>query len=546
MESSVADHLSIEIAEAEIDAAYKANLLLRRPFADAAWRLLAFVEDSLLRPFVQGVPETSQSIAPLVDDAINALRYSLAWLYTDCAGGKKPTPTLPDDNEYEAAWKLFELARDYLTFATVFPLAHRKIIDLSVVRRGLLRATHALSEEPQYEAYNHLSQHGAGRHTSTLTRINRLAPLIANATSLRPDGFVIRLNPGLVSEMTNALRPVYDSAFTLPSSWRFGAYSLEDFKRVFMSLAAIAMIWTLGRRAAARSGCFAMGYKNSVILFDDTELLNRVRRYSSVDSEAADAILRHLTYGECGVRRPDPALQPIIRLSDDCNAIAPQWWLGLAPERNLTVLLNQIPEERQVYSDLVRTKEHEMRSRILEKVAPGRWQVKHGGIPGSTEGLDLDLGIVDRSSLTALIVELKWFIDPAEVRELVQRTEELETGISQLRKRVVLFQSNDVAAKWLGIDSSFSVVPVLVSANWIGFAHTQVKDIPIIREDHFCLRLLQCKNLDEVATWLNARQYLPIAGKHFELVSQVVSVGGWEVEWYAFKPLIDGVFVPPL
>ena len=69
------------------------------------------------------------------------------------------------------------------------------------------------------------------------------------------------------------------------------------------------------------------------------------------------SILDDLTYGNRGIKHPDPALQPLIKLNSDFYAIVPSIWMCSAAERNLTALLNKLPSEKEIYRKLVSEKE---------------------------------------------------------------------------------------------------------------------------------------------------------------------------------------------
>ncbi len=526
--------------EDEIDREFKSNDLTRVPFPQAAWYLLSYVEDALLVPLLRERHPSHHELSMTIDEAVNALKYSLGWLWNSSprSGAFRQVP--PDEN-YMHSRSLTGLAEQFLTFATVFPYHHREIIELKVPELGRLTASHRLAENPRYEAYDRLTMND---HVTQIPEMSeQIADMIADATTPKRNSFFVELSRNLISRVNRAVGGVYDKAFLLPDDWRFRTYSLHEFRSVFVTLTSIAMVWAIGRRFAIDEGCGGLGYLNSVAVFDLGSLRKRVCEYSGVNSAEVEAILTQLTYGAAGITNPDPALQPLIPLTRSTLALAPLWWLGLSPERNLCTLLNRLPGEREAYLRLVGSKEMVMRSNITSRICNVSWAIKHGAIPGSSD-LDLDLGIIDPSERIALILELKWFIDPAEPAELIRRMEDLDKGVDQLRARVACFQGSQVAREWLGIGADFEVVPVLVSANWIGFARNESDEIPIIRERHFARQLETASNLRDLASWLREKRYLPVEDKHFQVVPLVSRVGRWSVEWYAFKPLIDGIFVP--
>lgn len=217
----------------------------------------------------------------------------------------------------------------------------------------------------------------------------------------------------------------------------------------------------------------------------------------------------------------------------------PYLWVGNAAERNFTVLLNRLPKEKKIYASLVEEKEELMRSRIKQSLSAYELRFISGHIPQYPKLADIDLAIVDDVQKVCLLAELKWFIDPAEIREILERTKELKKGVSQLLLlKEALIKGFDFFAAKLGIDITYKIQPVLVSANWIGFSNVQSADVPIINVDHFLKKIAEENNLASVADWLSAKRYLPVEGQHYQIVERNAQVGKWKVKWYGIKPLI--------
>jgi hypothetical protein len=85
----------------------------------------------------------------------------------------------------------------------------------------------------------------------------------------------------------------------------------------------------------------------------------------------------------------------------------------------------------------------------------------------------------------------------------------------------------------------------VVSANWIGLAPEQNSDIPVIREHHLIRKLSNSATLRDTVDWLLRRQFLPVEGEHYELITTSSTLGGWNTQWYGIKPLIeDPEFLP--
>lgn len=144
-----------------------------------------------------------------------------------------------------------------------------------------------------------------------------------------------------------------------------------------------------------------------------------------------------------------------------------------------------------------------------------------------------------------LLLELKWFIDPAEVREVIEKSEEIKKGISQILKFKQAFVDNhEPMLTKLGIDSSYKFDGIVVSENWIGHAHIQSPEVPVIRANHLIEKLKITNSLQSTMEWLRDKKYLPKEGEHFKIHRFTARIGKWHLKWYGIKPLIKGAFFP--
>jgi len=228
------------------------------------------------------------------------------------------------------------------------------------------------------------------------------------------------------------LSPILESQFTLPNSWQFSDYSMGHFREVSKCLMTIAYVHFVARMTAASQGCVGLGYSNSIFIATQDELLRRLVRYSSVPEHVVLRLIEDLTYGGRGIKKPDPAIQPLIKLNNHQYAIMPTLFISSSMERNFTILLNRLPSQRAIYSKLVSDKESLMRRRIQEGISSHQIRFFQGSISTGKDLPDIDLAIISDESKACLLLELKWFIEPAEVREVIEKSEEVQKGISQM------------------------------------------------------------------------------------------------------------------
>ncbi len=306
---------------------------------------------------------------------------------------------------------------------------------------------------------------------------------------------------------------------------------------------ALTAIQHRARLSAAERGCVGLGLDDAVIVTGRDDLISRVTRYAVLKEQPVLAVLDDLTYGN-RQRNPDPALQPLIQLSKGDYAVSPFLWLHSAPERNLCALLNRIPEERAIYSRLKDEKEGLMQCLIREVAEKKGFRTVEGNVPGREDLGDIDLAIVSDSEQACLLLELKWFIAPAEVREIIERREELQKGIAQVQARVTAIREGSPACRsLLGVAPSI-IQGVVVSKNWIGDSSIQKQSWPVISERHFLAKLNSVERLACIMDWLAGRRFLPVLGRHFSVETAEARIGKWTTKWYAINSLMHEPFLP--
>ena len=213
-----------------------------------------------------------------------------------------------------------------------------------------------------------------------------------------------------------------------------------------------------------------------------------------------------------------------------------------APERNLTIFLNRLPSEKAIYGKLTNQKESLMRERLTDALANKGYRFISAKVPNLP---DIDLAIIRDSEKACLLLELKWFIEPAEVREIVNKSKEIKKGISQLLQLKRAFTENHkLLLEKLGIDSHYKLEGVVASDNWIGHARVQSPEIPVIQIDHLIAKLKAADSLRSVMDWLKDRKYLPNTDQHFKVHNSTATIGKWKLKWCGIEPLIESVFFP--
>ena len=480
-----------------------------------------------------------------VDNFVNELKAPMFWLFSACEQGGQ-IPSTCDDDVFQASWDLFKLGKKYQWFETAYTYASRGLIELEL-QLSTIQPTKEFFKGMEYQAYGRLMKAHESDEAVSLINVDNF-PLLTEAISrsvrIKEERFSCKMNPRMVSDTIKFIKPGYDTVFSLPSEWQFSRYTLGDFRKVFEAILAMASIHVIAWRIAIEEGYNPFGYADSIYTPTYNELLRRVVRYSGVSDEKVLSIFDDLTYGNRGVpkRELDPALQPLIKLNSKHYAIMPSLWMSLSPERNLTVLLNKLPSERKIYAKLVDEKEDIMRQGIITDLSDKDFRFIDGNVPNLP---DIDLAIVKESEKACLLLELKWFIAPAEFREVIHKSEEIEKGISQVLKIKQAFAGNHkpLLGK-LNIDSSYRLEGIVVSRNWIGYANVQNPEVPVIRADHLIAKLKATESIRSTMDWLKNREYLPKEGKDFEVHGITSTIGKWKLKWSTTRALIQDAFFP--
>jgi hypothetical protein len=521
---------TIKAIEREIDESFEASDLVDVGYEQAVWTLLSMNEDAFLKN-INSLPAEIMHV--FVDNRINELTYPLRACLKQCKLLKSGVRREMINDDYRLAWKWLGSAGDYSQFCSMFPLWHRGRIKLAVSGNRLL-VDSSFNNDKAYEAYNRLIKKEGRPDAAVEPTDDLLSLLIANVT-VGGTWFRVNFNPALVSGLVSALQPSMANRHTLPDNWQFNMFTLEQYRKVLLTIQGMLYGWYLARDFVAQQGMVGLGYPSSVWMLPVHELAARLKQFTGIPRSVITSILDLITFGSNDIREPDIATQPLVDLRNGFYALSPFVFLNINVERNLCALLNQIPKEREKYLTLVDEKETAVVEEMKEFLAPINLEFKSGAVRGT----DIDLAIIDRTNKVCLCLELKWFIEPAEIREVEDRTKELMRGIVQAKKISALFEAGDdrLLHSVLKIDADYTFLSAVGSVNWIGFGDVQEPEVPIIKVWHLLSFLKDTGSLMDALAWLKNREYLLRAGSDYTVEPREISCGKWSATWYGIKPL---------
>lgn len=517
----------IGIAEREIDDAFAETELINLGYCQAVWTLLSVVEDHHFSISVYNPLEEAR-LEIYVDGLLNALTYPLQVCHTKFPVHSTGIDRSLIDNDYEAVNRWLDKAEDYIHFCSIFPLYHNEEIELHLDGNKII-PTDWRKYNLSYEAYDRFVKK---RHPETgePTEPNKVAASVKSQTQIKGTSFKLNFTPKLVKELRNHLQDEHKLRFSLPDHWEFKFFSINEFKEIFTTIQSMSYGWFMARQFACLDGMPALGFKNSLWTPGKEELVSRLIRYTGIARSKVDKIIEYLTFGLAGVRNPDIAIQPIVDLKNGELAISTFVFLNVNCERNLCVLLNQINEERKIYSKLVDEKEILLRNEIIARLAKTDYEIKFGEL----DNTDVDLAIIDRKNKKCITVELKWFIEPAEIREVIQRSKEVQKGVKQAKIISEAWDNNKnrLVTGILGIDKSFDFLAIVAPVTSIGNPSSQDESIPVIKTWHLIDEILKFNDLGKVMEWLRNREYLPKFGIDFKIDEIEITSGKWTSVWY--------------
>ena len=329
---------------------------------------------------------------------------------------------------------------DWVVFAFTCASGEDKVLDLEL-QGSTIQPTGDFFASIEYEAYNILvDAHEPEEAQFDLNPDDFPATAILDSVRVQGDRFRYELNPKMVADMKKYLQPLFDHMFLLPSEWQFSYYTLGDFQKVFETVCAIAHIHRAAHIIAMNQGVTHKGYLDSIYVKTYGRLIRCVARYSDMSPVKVKSVLDDLTYGDSGIEKPIPALQPLIKLNSKHYAIVPHIWICSSAERNFTALLNRMQNQNQkIYAEFTNQKEDLMKERFTTSLCDKDFKFISSNITNLT---DVDLAIVNHSEKACLLLELKWFIAPTTARERINKSKEIKKGICQILKLKQAFMEN--------------------------------------------------------------------------------------------------------
>lgn len=532
----------LRLIEKEIDSYFCSNPLTNLSFAEAGWHLLTVFEDSIFLPeirlFQNNASMNIQEFATRADNFIVTLQYPLRWLWETC-NQSGSIPIEVNGDYYAAGFSLWKLSQEYNAFDSAYTLASNGLIKLNVRNRTIFPSTNIYNDLP-FEAYDRLVRVDPVLNSTSL---GNLFHLISPLVSIHANRFNYTLDNELINETRKIIQPVFNHLFKLPENWMFKYFSIFEFREMMKVLISITYLHYFARISAATKQCVGFGCNNSLFLINPCNLIQKIYENTHLESKKIEKFINYLTFGSNEIIRLDPSIQPLIPLNDNCLALSPNLIINSAVERNFCVLLNRIEDERDIYERFSQQKETMMKSEIKQKFLNTKFRFEEGNVRFRNSSHEIDLILISDKEFIALVFELKWFIKPSEIREVIEKANEIKIGVNQLLnlknaidKTPTLFQQR------FNLNEDYQIYYVVASANSIGTDWAQNNKIPVINLDHLINKINATGSLENVISWLTDRSYLPIKGLHYKARKIYSKIGKWRLKWYGLETLINDLY----
>lgn len=305
----------------------------------------------------------------------------------------------------------------------------------------------------------------------------------------------------------------------IPFNWDFGKYCMQDF-------------WEFWTYIDIKSGAVLRGldpYAPGILRYplyfvqSKDDWINEISQGSRLRKSIVQDILGDLIFDfrlpNLGVR-----LRPFIPMDDTYLALSPLLvYLNLV-ENNFLDLQAKI--NRAHYDRLKNEKESLSILEIvgLLKKRTGIYQQRNIILSKNGKQLtDLDLVVLDSSSSTLILLELKWLMRPDTVFDVLKKDEDIDKGIEQakladkyVRKDQKVFLKRYFPESQ--ISSVRRIVPIVVVRDNIGSTIKIERALPVCDYDIFLMYLADTElRLDTICGKIAKGEWLPKKGRDYKV-----------------------------
>ncbi|WP_265919098.1 hypothetical protein [Cupriavidus nantongensis] len=544
MNSAISSPLTAGQIEALVDAKFLGFPLPHPAKAVSNWYLLTVSEDQMRMALLPSPePVETRTIDAFVDRIKYALRHTMDRVSSECNhSGVGLLPERVNPANYIRASKMLSGGLEYSMGTHIFGAIHNKTAKFVATGNTIGVRYNMSPTDIRYSALE-VFRHGQFQRADAMTLIyhwlkdneNRPPAIwkIANTTRLKNKNIYYEYDQSLATALA---RNLPQGPQLIPNDWRFPWGGAHETVLLINALLIRCIYHFVAVHFGSERYESSGGCESSLCLKISKQKLHRdLELMSSVSHEKIVSFVKFLTYGE-GTRTPDIALQPLVPAGSDILMVPCIHFVSSNHQRNLLSLQAKI-----------RSTEFDTQSRLFELAMVGRlalqcqarWPLTRHNVTVSLSGEkeEIDLVIADTTNKVLLVCELRWMIQPGDIREVYNRKNESKKKIPQI-KRKLAHVKNDIGSS-LQILFGDSIPPNerenwncqgIVIVEGFGGTASESSNIPIMTAPIFEQGIVGLEDLGVLHAWACSLSWLPVKGEHFELATTTTTLGPYELQ----------------
>ncbi|MBX3564929.1 MAG: hypothetical protein KF730_10180 [Sphingomonas sp.] len=485
-----------------------------------------------------GARQDRAAFVVALDRAKYALRHALA--HIDQAGlpavASAPIPSYEEG--YLKAIALMEAADDYADACRLLPSVHafdrpmltdpaRTVVKPHLdEREGRYTSLEFLlgADRPQFSPINAMVEIFAGPEyeIAEIQSVASWSPMIHGIVGrVKRKGDRLRYQV-ITRDARDLFETFHNGLVFATEDWPFPWGSVADTARYVAALQTLALYHLVSVHfGAQRHRLKGVGCDQICLAIERKALNAELARIANLPLDFVEGLNRSLVLGEA-THHPDPALQPLIEIGDDMLAVP--WSLVLSSNwpRNLLSLHARIAasgfdaassafERRMVDASVIRI--------------PTRFPHRTHFYINDEE---IDLVLVDPASHQILLCELRWMLQPGDVREVHRRSIALREKVAQTSRKIAFARQNSgMLLKKLGLDDDdWRIDGLVLVEGFGGTASPEPKQVPIVPSDVFFTGLASGLSLEKLHALFTTERWLPRSGTDYNAIDEVREISG--------------------
>lgn len=477
---------------------------------------LLSVYSSLLNPF---------SFSQIVDQ-MDSLNQTLLWIeQSGIPSTDKQIETDISEERYKKCVSLMtEYAYPYSRICSGYISFSRKRLDAKVDGNTVTFSPVEGSNNSTWnDIIREMNESNPNQLMSEFNPINIIQSYleILNSSSIQDGDLCYSITSDALNPFLEIAEKQWNITKTLPDTWQFDYFSLEQYKKVWVAITALCYIHF---SCCAKIQDPQIRLKNALINIPYDTFTESVTKLCGVDGATVKAIIDYITF-DPRKKNVDIMYQPITLIQNRTILIAPILFMGSRPERNLLAVVSSKNDYK--HSKEVNDLEDLMVQEIVDMlpIDDNIIVAKHKKLEGRLP--DIDLGIYDVLTDSVLLCELKWFMAADSSKEVYAREDDITHGCEQSDSIMTYALTNKekFMKQVFGVnDYEFTDFFCCVVAKHN--IRTRNKYVPVIDISKL-KHLIQTKPLNSVFHIIRNHEYEDSLPNNAEITYQSVEYGGY-------------------